>query len=237
MFGQVGETEFDLRFSLFGIPIRVHPAFWLIAIFMGSRTLQSPNGLWLLGIWVVCLFVSILVHELGHALVAKYFGWPPHIVLCHFGGYAAYEPFRGHTPQRSILISFAGPAAGFVLFGIVRGFREWYIQYLVETGAPVNDFAAFTILQLEHINLYWGLVNLLPVLPLDGGQICREVFKLLRFRNWMEISIKISLLISGAAAFYFFTNGQRYPGFLFAYLCFINFQSLQATRTGRGGIW
>jgi stage IV sporulation protein FB len=235
MFGQVNQTQYDLRFQMFGIPIRVHPAFWLVGAIMGGSLFNAPNGIMLLLIWIGCLFVSILVHELGHALVAKYFGWPPQIVLYHFGGLASYQPTWGHTSQRSILISFAGPGAGFILYGLVRAFRYWLVQ---AQPFPVNFPIAFAILQLEYINLYWGLINLLPVLPLDGGHICEEICKLMRLRDWMDISLKISMVVAGAAAFYFFSQQDRYPGFLFGYLCFNNFQTWQAMRGGgRGGPW
>src|SRR5260370_39885036 len=117
MFGTVAPTPYDLRFSLFGIPVRVHPFFWLVSLIMGWP-LHEPK---LILIWVACVFVSILVHELGHALTAKYFGWPPHIGLYSFGGYASYQPTWGHSTARTILVLIAGPGAGFVLFGLVVG--------------------------------------------------------------------------------------------------------------------
>ena len=68
MFGNVTPTPFDLNFSLFGIPVRIHPFFWLVAILTG----WNPYLPKLIVIWVACFFVSILVHEMGHALTAKY---------------------------------------------------------------------------------------------------------------------------------------------------------------------
>ena len=84
MFGQVGETNLDLKFGLFGIPVRIHPLFWLIGILLGLDTLRA--GPEFLMAWLLVLLVSILVHELGHASVAKYFGFRPHIVLHSLGG-------------------------------------------------------------------------------------------------------------------------------------------------------
>ena len=78
-----GTTQYDLRFSVLGIPVRVHPTFWFIGLLLGSATPQLS----LVAIWIGCLFLSILVHELGHALAARSFGWPPDIVLHGFGGY------------------------------------------------------------------------------------------------------------------------------------------------------
>ena len=118
MLGNVAPTEFDLRFSMFGIPVRVHPLFWAVSAFMG----WNPNDIKMTLIWIACVFVSILVHELGHALTARYFGWPPEIVLYHFGGLAMFQPYSGMTTKRSIIVSAAGPFAGFAFLGAVMFF-------------------------------------------------------------------------------------------------------------------
>src|SRR5262245_32950585 len=170
MLGNAAPTQFDLRFSLFGIPVRVHPFFWLFSAVMG----WNPRDINLMLIWIGCAFVSILVHELGHALTAQSFGWQPHIVLYSFGGYAAFQPTWGYTTARSVLVSFAGPGAGFVLFGIVYGVRQLLIQkgLLPHEGRQALYLKEF-FEDMMLINLGWGLVNLLPVIPLDGGQISR----------------------------------------------------------------
>lgn len=235
MLGQINETEFDLRFSLFGIPVRVHPGFWIVALIMGRGAFQSEHALALVGIWVGVLFVSILVHEMGHALMCQAFGWPPHVVLHYFGGYAAYQPTWGHTAGRSIAVSFAGPGAGFVLFGLVLAFEYFYRQ---QAGIP-SIFVLYALLQLKWINLWWGLVNLLPVLPLDGGQIAREVFHIVRLRQPLDVTFKTGMIVGGGVAAFFAINSDQfglYPAILFGMLCFMNFQMSQQHRTG-GGPW
>ena len=218
MFGTVAPTPYDLRFSLFGIPVRVHPFFWLVSLMMGSSS-RDPK---LILIWVACVFVSILVHELGHALTAKYFGWPPHIVLYSFGGYASYQPTWGHSTTRSILVSFAGPGAGFVLFGIVIGVH----LLLVHQGVPISKLEREAFWDMEQINLGWGLMNLLPVYPLDGGQISRAALSHWRPYDGVTVSLKLSLVAAVGVA----CAAYRYDGymaFLFGVLAFENFQSLQ----------
>lgn len=171
MLGPVRPTQYDLSFSLFGIPVRVVPTFWLLAVLLGWRDMSHPQGFTLLLIWVAVVFVSILVHELGHALTASLFGYPPRIMLYHFGGLAMYEPVHGYTTAKAILITLAGPGAGFVLFGIT-------VAAAMLFQVPVFDptsLAGHTVQMLVWVNLIWSILNLLPVLPLDGGQVCREI--------------------------------------------------------------
>ena len=163
MLGQVGETEFDLRFYCFGVPVRVHPMFWLVSLFMGWRGGGEARGIIT---WVTCVFVSILVHEMGHALVIRRYGFASEIVLHGMGGYATS---RGFTTWRSVWVSFAGPLAGFLLGGLVVLIEYGLRYYRIEWLRNIDVFRF--IFYLKYINFYWGLVNLLPVLPLDGGRI------------------------------------------------------------------
>jgi len=228
MFGTVAPTPYDLKFSIFGIPVRVHPFFWIVTFLMG-RNLHNSK---LMLIWVFCVFISILIHELGHALTALYYGWPPHIVLHAFGGYASYQPTGshwvkgGHSAGRSILISFAGPLAGFLLYAVVTG-----VEKLLEHQEVVlSDYAYFIFFQMKWINLWWGLVNLLPAYPLDGGQISRAAFSHWRPYNGIEISLKLSFVTAVCTALAAYRFEQINAAFLFGYIAFLNFQELQGGR-------
>jgi stage IV sporulation protein FB len=227
MFGQVGPTPYDLYFPVGRIPVRVNPSFWLISVLM-AYGLFDAGRFDLLAIWVVCLFVSILVHELGHAAVALAFGYQPQVFLYHFGGLAMYYPDRRHTMGRSVAISLAGPVAGFALYGLVL-LTVWQLPRL---DIVPGEHGRYAIRQLEWINLVWGLVNLLPVLPLDGGRICEAVC--LRFSNaGREVAARVSVVVAGAVAVFFLWQRERYglyPVFLFGLLCAQNVQTLQAPR-------
>jgi stage IV sporulation protein FB len=220
MFGNASPTAYDLRFSMFGIPVRVHPLFWVFSAVMG----WSPGDLKYTFIWIACVFVSILVHELGHALTAQYFRWRPEIVLYIFGGYASYVPVWGHSTGRSILVTSAGPGAGFVLYAIVRGIR----MALVAQGVHVSHYAAWTIMQMEYINLWWGLMNLLPVYPLDGGRITNAALSHWRRYDGALIALKLSLVTAILIAFLAFRNEQTYVAILFGSLAFSNLEMLQS---------
>ena len=229
------ETPYDVRFSVFGIPTRVHPGFWVVAALIGWANAQMAFTL----TWVACLFVSILVHELGHALSARSFGWPPNILLYSFGGLAFFSPGHGYTRGRGIWVSFAGPLAGFVLAGLVfvlsigldvaasRG-QLWAAN--LTRGGSLGDFA---IMQLLWINVVWGLFNLLPILPLDGGRICEELFNARQdIRGRRRLFLIGTMCSAGAAAFLWFQLHALFGAIMFGGMAYQNYKSYEQSKRG-----
>lgn len=229
----VEPTRYDVRFTVFGIPVRVHPAFWIVGCLLGFQS----GDMRLTMIWIGCLFGSILVHELGHALVARHFGWPPSIILYHFGGLATFQPSWGYTRKRAILVSLAGPGAGFVLFGIVEvirfglieahnGGEVWATNLLRGDGQRMSA-TYFAIIQLEWINLFWGLMNLLPVYPLDGGQVCSEILNARAGRKGMMRTHQVGMVTGAAAAMFFVSQDRMFAGLMFAGIAYENYQKYE----------
>ena len=105
-----------LRFRLSGIPFAVTPYFWVGSAIFGAGAAHGPNGLLLLAVWVLCVFVSIVLHELGHALAARQVGVSPYVVLYQMGG-LTYLPGGAMSRAASNLRQLGGPAAG--IFGYV----------------------------------------------------------------------------------------------------------------------
>ena len=109
-------SQGDLHFSLLGFPVRINPWFSLVRRFWAILR-RDPVRVFFM--WVVAVLFCILLHELGHAVVMRVYGYRPSIVLYSFGGLAI--PHRGHYsvrrpgPWGDMLISFAGPASGFIL--------------------------------------------------------------------------------------------------------------------------
>lgn len=225
MLGQVHPTPFDLYFPLFGIQVRVTPWFWLAGVLMGYPLLRERQFDFLL-VWIGCLFFSILIHEMGHALAGRLFGWPSDVMLYHFGGVARFYHQVGYTTGRSVAVSFAGPWAGFLLFGLVL-----LVEYLLLRNTTfLNPHARYAMAILKYINLYWGLINLLPVLPLDGGRISEALLDNYRPRDGMLWCLRIGTAVGAIAAALFFLSGYRFAGLLFALLAIDNFQRLEQHR-------
>jgi Zn-dependent protease len=250
----------DLHFRVFGIPVRVHPFFWLVTVIMGLNTGEEGTPPAELLIWVAVVFVSILVHELGHAFLQRRFGGRPWITLHGIGGLASCDDCD-RSPRSQILISLAGPAAGFLLaaaaialvrmggrpFGWLREGQFLPPDSNVTNPAAFGMFGVVLYWEAFHaeaansllrnilfVNILWGLVNLLPVYPLDGGRISRELCTLSSPRRGIVLSLQISIVTAVLMAAYGVLAWQSfYTALMFGYFAYVNYQTLQAYREGR----
>jgi Zn-dependent protease len=170
-----------IRFTIFGIPVQVHPFFWItLAIIGGALRANSATALLQIALFLLAGFISILVHELGHALTAKRFGAYSEITLQAFGGYAAYSGVRLTRPQ-SFAVTAAGP-----LVQILLGAAVYFaLPFLPE----LNREAAYFLIVLIWISIVWALLNLLPILPLDGGQLLNAVLGPDRIKTTLWVTI------------------------------------------------
>ncbi|MEN6407562.1 MAG: site-2 protease family protein [Thermoguttaceae bacterium] len=230
LFGEPQRTSYDLNFSMFGIPVRVHPVFWLITLMLGYDLGDVASVL----TWVLAVFVAILVHELGHALVMRIYGFEPWIVLYGLGGQTAYEPGyrvhpRGQGTLAQVLISVAGPMAGFLLAGLVLLGLYWADQRHVSLNSNVLRLFYF----IFSVGVVWGVVNLFPIYPLDGGQIARELLSRLNSHHgvgwslWLSIATAVGLALVGLL-----WERNWFIALMFGYLAYINYTVLQAYRRG-----
>jgi Zn-dependent protease len=202
------------QFSIAGIPVRIEWSFWLIALFLGFG---ARDG-WLLVAWVVIVLVSILVHEFGHAIALRIYHQQPRVVLHAFGG-LTYGSAAYRTRAQSIVVSAAGPLTALCLLGVPAYLlhdgdwaRETYERYVI-----VHD--------VMWVNIGWSIVNLLPILPLDGGNIAASLFgrRTARF---------MSMAVAFAAATYFFSQQNQFAGFFLMMFAIMNFASYQQEKTG-----
>jgi membrane-associated protease RseP (regulator of RpoE activity) len=215
MLGMPEPTAYDLRFRLLGIPVRVHPLFWLVTALMARDENLGP-----IVIWIGCVFVSILVHEYGHGLMSRFFRCSPSIVLYGMGG-LCYSESERQTPWQRLAVLFAGPGAGLLFFGCIE-------LGLITLGIPRRDLGQEIVWDLTQINLYWSIVNLFPIWPLDGGQITGVVLTMLNRRKGMNWTHAVSLVTAAVVAMWWFRENQMFLGIFFALFALVNFQILQA---------
>src|SRR5688572_12787579 len=114
------QTAYDWHFSLFGVPVRVSPWFWLASALLSWSF--ADEGMLYVAISMGCVFVSILLHEMGHVMVGRVFGSHGHIVLYGFGGLALGSSSLPGRWQR-VAVFLAGPAIQLLLFGLLQGMR------------------------------------------------------------------------------------------------------------------
>ena len=224
MLAMPAPTPYDLRFRLLGIPVSVHPLFWVATAIMGyDRDDPARTGL-----WIACVFASILVHEYGHGLVGRALGARPRIALYWMGGLCAAD--RERTPVQSVAVSLAGPGAGFLLYGLVYLLGPAILNAVPADNPRLIHRVDTVLFMLEYINLYWGLVNLLPIWPLDGGQVAAVVLTAANRWSGMRWTHILGLALGAVAAVVFFAREMQPAALLFAYLAFGNFQAMQAER-------
>ena len=215
-------TAYDLSFRCMGIPVRVHPLFWLIACLLGWST-----DFEFVALWIVAVFISILAHEMGHALCARHFGCQPWIVLHGFGGLAIYHDTYSMRVGQRVLIAFCGPLAGFLLAGVT--FFLYYLLFLSDSMVSDHVLLEVFFQDMLWINLAWGVINLVPVWPLDGGQISDHLLRYCFPSTGFALSRKSSMFFAvllGLIAFQLLN--QTYLGMMMFYLAFQNFQALQS---------
>ena len=361
LLGEPNHTDFDIHFQCFGISVRIHPGFWAISALLSLPAGREP--LPVLG-FALAIFLSILIHEMGHALAFRKCGIQSHVVLYHFGGLAvpdsvgSYVGYGSHySPRSKIFVTAMGPGVqmlsavllvlvlrgmgktdGF-LSGVVRMPASWTadpigqlqdisnidgallpyhaLQQFPEQSRPglalvdknqdalitleelveyeselevTGDFAMqmwaevenkipgryvpramlehltgahLTALQLAdrgetmlilwddvvsaHLNsvsiqnkflsifcfgfiqigLFWALLNLVPVYPLDGGQITRELFVLSGTPNAVVKSLKLSIASGVVIGLVGMKYDMMFIGIMFFLLAYSSYQLLQ----------
>jgi len=231
MFFPTRGTPYDLRFSLFGIPVTITPFFWVMAGILGFSWLKvEPGGPANLVAWMLCVLVSILLHEFGHALTMRAFGHRPEVVLHHFGGYATYRGRAQETPWKSLLITMAGPGVQLVLWAILFfGVVPWLkaTGRMPQSGTPLDA----VLVSLLYINLFWPIINLIPVLPLDGGRILWALLAMAGARNAVDWTMRVSVVVGvGFAVVCLLMLGSFLAGAMFAFMAMDNYQSLKGQR-------
>ncbi len=204
-----------MRFALGGFPIEIHWSFFLVAALLGRS-----RDLYVLLTWVGVVFVSVLLHEMGHAFVGRRYGMHPEILLYGMGGLTSWRTGRRLTRAQSILVSVAGPAAGLLLGAIV-----WGITMI--DMPDLNPLGRMTLRSLLWVNIMWSLLNLLPILPLDGGNVMRSAVHIFKGGVDERLPCQISIVFAAAAAGAALMYGMTFAAIFAGYLAFSNYQTLR----------
>jgi Zn-dependent protease len=185
-----------LRFPFFGVPVSVHLSFGLVALF----GLGSYRG-WDLVAWTLAVFVAVLLHESGHAFTARLFGaGDVTITLFALGGYTTWRPTRPLDPWRRFLISAAGSAVGIALgLAVLLAGRRGAFG-----SAPEVVFTFLNVFILA--GLVWGVLNWIPILPLDGGHMLESLLEMVVPARAAAIARVVSVVVGvaliGVALYY-----------------------------------
>ncbi|MDQ3034484.1 MAG: site-2 protease family protein, partial [Myxococcota bacterium] len=214
-----------MRFSLLGIPVSVRPAFWLVGVLLGAPRDFSPDQLTRLGVWMVILFVSILVHELGHAFAMRAVGRTPRIELWGMGGLTHWGDGPRVSGWKRAGVSVAGPFAGFAL--AVPIVIAW-----VAAGPADGTLAHEAIWMGLWINVGWGALNLLPILPLDGGHVMEVALAGTLGARGPRIARYVSIALAvGVAVLALQYDGMQFAALLAFFFAFQNVRQLGAPAT------
>ena len=228
------DTKYDWKFRLLNIPVRVHPFFWLACLLLCMGALRTDNpgivNALILASWTFCLFVSIMVHEYGHALTGRKYGSKSvRVVLYAFGGLAINA--NGRNRKQRIWILLNGPFAGFILGGIFLAID--YSIPKVDGGVQVSNngyldyFITLVISNMIWINMLWGMLNLVPIYPLDGGQVFYEVMQGKNPRKATYLTHKVSIITCVILGIIAIATGYSFGLIMLALLGFENYQAMQ----------
>lgn len=179
-----------LRFNLFGFPVAIHWSFWITAAMLsGLLYANTPEQFQATLLAVAVVGVSILWHELGHTFFMRRFGGGrPNIYLYWLGGLASTQT-SGFSDKQRLVIAAAGPGAGFILAALF--YFAFTMQWHLQSG--LLFYALWTGL---YINVVWSILNLIPVYPLDGGQIMEAALGGRNPRLVYQISFLVAITVA-----------------------------------------
>jgi Zn-dependent protease len=218
------------RFRIASIPVEVQASHLLvsgaIAFSFSPPDRPGPTGSMAFQVlsWMVIVFVSVLIHELGHAVVSRAFGYQPSIVLAWMGGHT-HPNAPGPIPwHKDVLLTLAGP-----LFGLMLGVACWVGGLFVSREAEV---ARYMLMVGAYANFFWAIFNLLPVLPLDGGRITSVVATRFFGQKGFTVSQVLALIVClGAVAW----GLQNRMIFMTVFFAMFGFQAARAISEGMKG--
>lgn len=207
-------------FSISGkIPIRIYPFFWILIGIIGWLNSASFIGT---AIWAFVILVSVLVHEFGHALTAVAFGQEASIELIGLGGVTHRQGGKLKFWQEFIIV-INGPLAGLLLC-----LGAYLLLGIFDKKIP-NSLFTYMLDITVYANLFWTIVNLLPVHPLDGGRLLSIILESIFGLKGIKIAFLISSILSFIISLLFFSIQGLFAGSLFLLLAFESFRAWKSS--------
>lgn len=207
-----------------GTTITVDASFLILLLFFVVVNYDQSRGIQYALIWIPILFLSVLLHELAHAAMIGIFGFgSSEIALRGMGGVTFNR--RRARPWQDMLISLAGPLSSFGLMFLC----QWI--YFNVPQARQDAMLAVFLPYMAWANKFWGLFNLIPVAPLDGGHAVREFFNIFfRDRVSFILYVWVAMIVGGAVAVFFFVVRSFFIALYIAWFVYIAFQQWQHFR-------
>lgn len=208
-----------VRFKLFGIPVGVHLSFLIIVVLGPLASIESAV------MWLLAAFVAIMLHEFGHALTARAFGAEGiEVTLYGLGGLTSFRHPEKVSHWKSFLISGAGSAVGIVAgLGIIGLARLDVFDSWPDLSIDFLDYFIF-------VALVWGVLNWVPIVPLDGGHMTQHFIAIFNEEkapliaqvvSWTAVAIVVPLALM---------NGYQFAAVLVVIFAFFGFREYQANR-------
>jgi len=199
-----------IKFKLMDVPIVIGFDFLFIMLILGALW-RAPEQL---PIWLVIVTGSVLVHELGHAVMFDMFWLKPTVRLYGGGGMtmAMTDPQHPLTPRQSVVIAAAGPATGLILGGIMG--LAVLAAPRIGSSEAVQDFM--------WVCLGWSVINLLPLPGVDGGSIVTDLTQMVLGRPAEAVGRVVGFVIVAAAVVAFIGIGLYSAAFIIGFFVVIN---------------
>lgn len=197
-----------LRFHIGAIPVRILPSFFLMTVLINMGLLErAPQKLL---VWTLVVLVSVILHELGHAVTCLAFGIQPSIDLHGMGGTTSWSTRRDLSTGQRIAISLAGPGAGFLAGAAIA-----VVAHAMGPAAfPPGGMGEFAYESLLYVNFAWGALNLLPMLPLDGGSAMTHLLNAWTKGHGERPALIVSIGVAAVAAVLSFRFLSFWPALL-----------------------
>ena len=210
--------------SIRGTTITIDPTFIIIVALFVASAYNPAEGLHYALLWAPILFLSVLIHELAHAAAIGMFGYgSSDIVLGGMGGHTINR--RRARPWHDVIISLAGPFSSFAIY------YAMLMIYRRVTFVHEDPMLVVFVPMLARANLWWGIFNLLPISPLDGGQAVRNFLRMiLSERASFMIAVWVSIVAGIVVAVLGLVSRQIFLTLIIAWFVYMNYQQWQYYR-------